>query len=124
MTRVRNCIATKPHLYPACCVCCGAVELSGRYFVDLGFDIDHMYDAMPDGAVYMCEICLRNYVREFMDIIEEQDRTLEDVSFGRPRTDPVFDGYRETLDRIEQRTEQDGSDSVPEQDILSASFGG
>lgn len=121
----RNVTVSKPHLFPACCVNCGAVELSGRWFVDLGFEINHLYDAFPDGAVYMCEICVREYVRKFMDIIEEQTRGLEDLSFGRPRTDPVFDGYRETLDAIEQRTVENGSDSESKQDdTFSASFGG
>ena len=115
---------SKPHLFPACCVNCGAVEISGRWFVDLGFEINHLYDAFPDGAVYMCEVCLREYVRIFMKIIEEQERILGDVTFGRPRTDPVFDGYREKLDSFQSGLDSATTSSEQDSPTLTASFGG
>lgn len=115
----RPVIVSKPHLFPACCVNCGAVENSGRrYFVDLGFEINHMYDAFPDGAVYMCDICVHEYVRKFMQIIEEQAVTLGDLNFGPGRTNPFFDRHRELLDEVEQRTDENSSGTESDKSIL------
>ena len=113
-------------MFPHACINCGAVGISQRqFFVDLGFEINHLYDAFPDGAVYMCNVCVREYIDIFMKIIEEQAETLGDITFGERRTDPVFDGYREKLSSIEHRIEQDNLESEPEPAVpLSASFGG
>ena len=122
--RHREVIVTAPIQHPSCCVSCGAVENSGRFFVDLGFDINFLYDALPDGTVYLCSECMMTYVRKFMEIIEEQARTLEDVTFGGTRTNPIFDGYRETVDRYEYAVNEYDSSSEPEPASLTASFGG
>jgi hypothetical protein len=124
--RTRIVQIARPTIYPACCIGCAAVENSDRtFFVDLGFDISHMFDARPEGLVYMCDVCLREYVKAFMNIIEEQARTLKDVTLGGPRTDPIFDGYRETIDSIERRVDENGSDSDAQaESSLTASFGG
>lgn len=113
--------------YPHCCVLCGAVENSGRWFVDLGFDIDHRFDAMPDGAVYFCSECARDFVQRLMTIIEQQEMGLDYVRFGGNRTDPVFDEYRQSIDAIEQHSdehESNSDDEVNSTPILTATFGG
>lgn len=123
--RHREITVTQPTFHPSCCVSCGAVENTGKaFFIDLGFDINFLYDALPDGTVYLCSECMLTYVRKFMEIIEEQARTLEDVTFGGTRTDPIFDGYRETIDAYERAVESHDNSSQSEPSALTASFGG
>ena len=124
--RTRKVQVVRPVIYPACCVSCFAVENSGRlFFVDLGFDISHLFDAQPEGVVYLCNICMVDYLKTFMEIIEERERTLGDISFGGPRTNSVFDGYRATIDSIQHGTESNSNDVEPlSESNLTANFGG
>jgi len=117
----------QPIMYPACCINCGTVENSGRWFVDLGFNIDERFDAMPDGVVYLCQICVKNFIKDLMKIVEEQEMGLDYVQFGGNRTNPVFDEYREVLDRSESSvdTSEPGiSTAKVSSSSLSATFGG
>ena len=114
----------EPVMYPSCCVNCGAVQNSGRWFVDLGFDIDNRFDALPEGVVYLCEICVRNFIRELMTVVEKQEMGLDYVRFRGNQSDPVFNEYRQQLDGIEQGTDSNGTDVGVSKSILTATFGG
>jgi hypothetical protein len=106
----RNISVARPIMYPACCISCGTVENSGRWFVDLGFNIDERFDAMPDGVVYLCSECVRNFIKDLMRIVEEQDGGLARVRLEGNRTDPIFDEYREVLNGIELAVNERNSD--------------
>jgi hypothetical protein len=123
----RGITVAKPRMFPACCISCGTIELSGRWFVDLGIDIDEKFDAMPDGVVYLCSVCVKEHIRILMQIVEEQEMGLDRVRFDRNRTDPLFDEYREILDGIESAADSDDSDDSETEKRpsgLSATFGG
>lgn len=126
----RKMTVAQPVMYPACCLNCGAVQNSGRWFVDLGFDIDERFDAMPDGVVYLCSECVKNFITQLMEIVEEKEMGLDYVAFGGTKSYPVFDEHREVLNRSESKTDGNDSDtSEPEHhehpfNFAPARFGG
>lgn len=88
-----------PVQFPYSCSGCSAVENSHRrYFVDLGFN-EFEY-GQGAGKIYLCDICLENFVKSLQVIIDEKNLTLGDMRFpnGISRTDKVPDEPEHAVD--------------------------
>jgi len=65
-------VTDDPPTFPNICICCGLGRCPMRtFFIDLGFDIDNKYKAIYDGAVYLCDVCARDYLEHLTKKIAE-----------------------------------------------------
>lgn len=79
-----------PLIHPHTCIFCGVGGGPYRlWFVDLGIDINAVYQAVREGSVYVCNECLPGFVDSLLKIIadwrdEVMDNTLmkEEPSYG------------------------------------------
>lgn len=75
-------ILEKPNFPPYVCIVCWVGDDRRRWYIDTQFALDHYFNPVNDGAVYVCNECWDSLVREVAS-------QLQKMSFSEPSYEGV-----------------------------------
>jgi hypothetical protein len=78
-------ILEKPNFPPYVCIVCWVGDDRRRWYIDTQFALDHYFNPVNDGAVYVCNECWDSLVREVASQLQKM--TFSEPSYeGIPAT--------------------------------------
>lgn len=67
-------LSPAPQFYPDVCIVCGLGNGGGRkYFIDLGFEINQIFQPLREGSVYLCNECWAGKMEEIQRLVNAWD---------------------------------------------------